>query len=183
LHSARVIHRDIKPGNLLVNSNCQLRVSLVYCSLCAALYVLSVCCLVHQLTCYTSWRSPKAKTNILVSPDAPVVCTLCILLAVCLLCYMLYTDVLSVIYRCIICYIQMYYLLYTDVLSVIYYLLYTDVLSVIYRCIIYSSCSFISLSTSANTLSVFVSLVCVSNLLFSRGLGNHTRAIRFTQDY
>jgi hypothetical protein len=26
LHSARVLHRDIKPGNLLVNSNCVLKV-------------------------------------------------------------------------------------------------------------------------------------------------------------
>jgi len=26
LHSARILHRDIKPGNLLVNSNCLLKV-------------------------------------------------------------------------------------------------------------------------------------------------------------
>jgi len=30
LHSARILHRDIKPGNLLVNSNCILKVIYIY---------------------------------------------------------------------------------------------------------------------------------------------------------
>lgn len=33
LHSARILHRDIKPGNLLVNSNCVLKVGVVWVSL------------------------------------------------------------------------------------------------------------------------------------------------------
>jgi serine/threonine protein kinase len=37
LHSARILHRDIKPGNLLVNSNCVLKIcdfGYVSCLLC-----------------------------------------------------------------------------------------------------------------------------------------------------
>lgn len=33
LHSARILHRDIKPGNLLVNSNCVLKVGVYLSSL------------------------------------------------------------------------------------------------------------------------------------------------------
>lgn len=33
LHSARILHRDIKPGNLLVNSNCVLKVKDKFCSI------------------------------------------------------------------------------------------------------------------------------------------------------
>lgn len=33
LHSARILHRDIKPGNLLVNSNCVLKV-IGFCQIC-----------------------------------------------------------------------------------------------------------------------------------------------------
>jgi serine/threonine protein kinase len=32
LHSARILHRDIKPGNLLVNSNCVLKVRIEWLS-------------------------------------------------------------------------------------------------------------------------------------------------------
>lgn len=32
LHSARILHRDIKPGNLLVNSNCVLKVWFLFIS-------------------------------------------------------------------------------------------------------------------------------------------------------
>ena len=40
LHSAKIIHRDIKPGNLLVNSNCVLKL----CDFGLARYILYLNC-------------------------------------------------------------------------------------------------------------------------------------------
>lgn len=39
LHSARILHRDIKPGNLLVNSNCVLKVCYSLTVICLFGYV------------------------------------------------------------------------------------------------------------------------------------------------